>query len=67
MDKSELIFNIYKDVVIVSKKFKREVKEKYGLNDVEASDMFVKITNYQIKKYNGRLDFMDKDATKEDK
>lgn len=67
MDKSELIFNIYKDVVIVSKKFKREVKEKYGLNDVEASDMFVKITNYQIKKYNGRLDFMDKDTTKEDK
>lgn len=67
MDKSELIFNIYKDVVIVSKKFKREVKEKYGLNDVEASNMFVKITNYQIKKYNGRLDFMDKDATKEDK
>ncbi len=67
MDKSELIFNIYKDVVIVSKKFKREVKEKYGLNDVEASDMFVKITNYQIKKYNGRLDFMDKDVTKEDK
>lgn len=67
MDKSELIFNIYKDAVIVSKKFKREVKEKYGLNDVEASDMFVKITNYQIKKYNGRLDFMDKDATKEDK
>lgn len=67
MDKSELIFNIYKDAVIVSKKFKREVKEKYGLNDVEASDMFVKITNYQIKKYNGRLDFMDKDDTKEDK
>ena len=67
MDKSELIFNIYKDAVIVSKKFKREVKEKYGLNDVEASDMFVKITNYQIKKYNGRLDFMDKDTTKEDK
>ena len=67
MDKSELIFNIYKDRVIVSKKFKREVKEKYGLNDVEASDMFVKITNYQIKKYNGRLDFMDKDSTKEDK
>lgn len=67
MDKSELIFNIYKDTVIVSKKFKREVKEKYGLNDVEASDMFVKITNYQIKKYNGRLDFMDKDTTKEDK
>ena len=67
MDKSELIFNIYKDRVIVSKKFKREVKEKYGLNDVEASDMFVKITNYQIKKYNGRLDFMDKDTAKEDK
>lgn len=67
MDKSELIFNIYKDTVIVSKKFKREVKEKYGLNDVEAADMFVKITNYQIKKYNGRLDFMDKDTTKEDK
>ena len=67
MDKSELIFNIYKDTVIVSKKFKREVKEKYGLNDVEASDMFVKITNYQKKKYNGRLDFMDKDTTKEDK
>lgn len=67
MNKSELIFNIYKDRVIVSKKFKREVKEKYGLNDVEASDMFVKITNYQIKKYNGRLDFMDKDSKKEDK
>lgn len=67
MNKSELIFNIYKDRVIVSKKFKREVKEKYGLNDVEASDMFVKITNYQIKKYNGRLDFMDKETAKEDK
>lgn len=67
MDKSELIFNIYKDRVIVSKKFKKEVKEKYGLNDVEAADMFVRITNYQIKKYNGRLDFMDKDSAKEDK
>lgn len=67
MDKNKLIFNIYKDKVIVSKNFKKEVKEKYGLNDVEASDMFVKITNYQIKKYNGRLDFMDKDTTKEDK
>lgn len=67
MDKNKLIFNIYKDKVIVSKKFKKEVKEKYGLNDVEASDMFVKITNYQIKKYNGRLDFMDKDTAKEDK
>lgn len=67
MNKSELIFNIYKDTIIVSKKFKREVKEKYGLNDVEASDIFVKITNYQIKKYNGRLDFMDKDTAKEDK
>lgn len=56
MDKKELVFNIYKDKVIVSKKFKDEMKEKYGFDAREADDIFVKITNYQIKKYGGRLE-----------
>lgn len=57
MDKNEMIFNLYKDNVIVSKKFKDEMKEKYGFSAWEADDMFVRINNYQIKKYGGRLEF----------
>ncbi len=56
MDKKEMIYNMYKDSVIVSKKFKNMLKEKYGFNAVEADDLFVRINNYQIKKYGGRLD-----------
>ena len=57
MDKKEMIFNLYKDNVIVSKKFKDEMKEKYGFSAWEADDKFVRINNYQIKKYGGRLEF----------
>jgi hypothetical protein len=66
MDKKEIIFNMYKDNVIVSKKFKDEMKEKYNLNVREADDLFVKINNYQIKKYGGRLEFNNSELTKEE-
>lgn len=58
MNKEELFFNMYKDTVIISKKFKDNMKEKHGFNSREADDLFVKITNYQIKKYGERLTYI---------
>ena len=56
MDVKKLIFDLYKDDVIISKEFKRHVKEKFNLDSREAHDIFVMISNYQIKKYGKGLE-----------
>ena len=67
MDKIELIFNIYKDSVIVSKPFKREMIKKYRLSDEEIRNLYVRIQNYQIKNYGGNLKFQERAYTKQEK
>lgn len=57
MDTKELIFNMYKDQIIVSKTFKREMIKKYRLSDREIGDVYTRINNYQVKTYGGRLDY----------
>lgn len=59
MDVKKLIFDLYKDDVIISKEFKRHVKEKFNLDSREAHDIFVMIANYQIKKYGKGLEVDD--------
>ena len=66
MDAKELIFNMYKDKVVVSKKFKLEIEKRFNLSQREISDLFVKIQNYQIKKYGARLDHNDIIHSKEE-
>lgn len=66
MDTKELIFNMYKDKVVIGKKFKDEIKKRFNLNQREIADLFVKIQNYQIKKYGARLDYNDEILTTED-
>lgn len=56
MDVERFIFDMYKDDVIISKTFKREIKKKFGLDPKQAHDIFVKISNYQIKKYGKGLE-----------
>ena len=55
MDKLEFIFNTYKDSIIITKYFKREVAKKYKLSPEEVRNMWVRINNYQINKYGERL------------
>ena len=66
MDKIELIFNIYKDSVIVSKPFKREMIKKYRLSNEEIRNLYVRIQNYQIKNYGGNLKFQERAYTKQE-
>lgn len=56
MDKVELIFNMYKDDVIEIEKFRPIIKNKYKLSDIEISNIYAKINNYQIKKYGIKQD-----------
>ncbi len=67
MDKIELIFNIYKDSVIVSKPFKKEMIKKYRLSDEEIRNLYVRIQNYQIKNYGGNLKFQERAYTSQEK
>ena len=55
MDKIELIFNIYKDSVIFSKRFKAEMVRKYRLSDEDIRNLYIRIQNYQIDRYGNRL------------
>ncbi len=55
MDKIELIFNIYKDSVVISKPFKREMIRRYKLSDEEIRNLYIRIQNYQIDRYGNRL------------
>ena len=52
----ELIYNLYKDETIKCENFRTEISRKYKLTDIEISNIYVKIVNYQIKKYGGRLE-----------
>lgn len=56
MDIEELIFNTYKDEPLIAKKFKQEIIEKYHIPYEETRDIFVRINNYQVKKYGRKLD-----------
>lgn len=53
---NELIYNLYKDESIRSETFKYEISRKYKLTPKEISNIYIKIVNYQIKKYGGRLE-----------
>lgn len=55
MDKIKLIFNMYKDEYIGAKKFRAIVSKKYKLSDIEISNIYAKINNYQIEKYGERI------------
>lgn len=50
----ELIFNLYKDEVVSIQKFRKEISKKYKLSDIEITNIYAKINNYQIKKYGGK-------------
>lgn len=56
MDVEELIFNMYKDEALISKVFKNEVMKKFGIDLKTASDLFARITNYQIERFGRKLD-----------
>ena len=58
MDIQEFIFNTYKDEPLIAKKFKQEITEKYHISFDEARNIFVRINNYQIKKYGEKLDIL---------
>lgn len=55
MDKIELIFNIYKDSVVVSKPFKQEMIKKYKLSNEDIRNLYIRIKNYQINRYGNEL------------
>lgn len=58
--KENVVFELLKDVPIKSSKaLKRELIEDYHLEDRNASNVIVKIKNYQIKKYGNDLSFGD--------
>lgn len=60
MDKIELIFNIYKDSVVVSKPFKREMIKRYRLSDEEIRNLYIRIQNYQIDNFGERLMYQER-------
>lgn len=59
MDTKEFIFNKYKEDPLISKTFKKEIMEKYHVTLDEARDLFVRINNYQVKKYGKKVDTLD--------
>ena len=58
MDIEQYIFNVYKDQPLMAKQFKQEIIEKYHVSLDKARDIFVKINNYQIKKYGEKIDIL---------
>ena len=67
MDKIELIFNLYKDSIVISKTFKREMIKKYRLSNDEIRNLYVRIQNYQIKNFGGNLKFQERAYTSPEK
>ena len=56
MDKKELIFNIHKnDIIEDTIRYKCDLSKKYGLDEHDTHDMFVKIVNYQIETYGSQI------------
>ena len=67
MDKIKLIFNIYKDSVVFSKPFRKEISKKYKLSDEDTRNLFIRIQNYQIKKYGNRLTYDNYNVSSEER
>lgn len=55
MNIEELIFNMYKDECIGARKLREIVSKKYKLSDIEISNIYARINNYQINKYGDRI------------
>ena len=56
MDIKEIIFKAYKDKAIITKTFKNEIAKNYKLSDEDVRNLYIRINNYQIKKYGARLE-----------
>lgn len=67
MDVERLIFDMYKDEVLISKAFKEEIIKKFNVSKVVAGDIFARIQNHQIKKFGRRLNYSDPPMTSEEK
>lgn len=67
MDKIELIFNMYKNKIVVSKPFKREMIKKYRLSDEDIRNLYIRIQNYQINNFGERLSYQDRKYTIQEK
>lgn len=67
MDKIELIFNMYKDSVVVSKPFKREMIKRYKLSDEEIRNLYIRIQNYQVNHLGGRLTYQERSYTDDER
>lgn len=57
MDKIELIFNMYKNDVVIAKSFKIEMIKKYKLSDDDIRNLYIRIQNYQINSFGNRLTY----------
>ena len=67
MDKTELIFEIYKDQIIGDTQvFKGMITKKFKLTWEEIHNLYVKIINYQIDTYGIQLNDLKDYLTKED-
>lgn len=54
--KEEYLFTQYKDKAIKNAtQFKGEIRKKYGVLEVDLTELYRKIVNYQIKKYGKHL------------
>ena len=59
MDIKEIIFKAYKDKPVMSKKFREAMRRDYKLTDDDIRNLYIKINNYQVKKYGCRLEKED--------
>lgn len=59
MDIKEIIFKAYKDKAIITKTFKNEIAKNYKLSDDDVRNLYIRINNYQVKKYGCRLEKED--------
>ena len=59
MDIKEIIFKAYKDKAIITKTFKNEIAKNYKLSDDDVRNLYIRINNYQVKKYGCRLERED--------
>ena len=56
MDIKEIIFKAYKDKAIVTKTFRKDIARDYKLADEDIRNLYIRINNYQVKKYGNRLE-----------
>ena len=55
MNIEELVFNIYKEESMGSRKFRAIVSKKYKLDNRQIGNIYARINNYQVKKYGKRI------------